>query len=53
MTMVDISEPAETCAMMPSNSEATGLDMPAENRGFWRRMAPIRVEPERGRPEMK
>jgi hypothetical protein len=27
--------------------------MPAENRGFWRRIAPKSVEPERGSPDMK
>lgn len=30
-----------------------GLDIAAWTRGFWRRMAASRVDPERGRPEMK
>ena len=52
-TMVESSDPAETCAITPSNSEATGLDMPAWKRGFCRRIAAVSVEPARGRPEMK
>src|SRR5580704_3334683 len=35
------------------NNEPTGLVMAAWIRGFWRRMAASRVEPLRGRPEMK
>jgi hypothetical protein len=31
----------------------TGLVIPARKRGFWRRMVASKVEPERGRPEMK
>ena len=53
LTMVESSEPAETWAITPSNSEAIGLDMPAWKRGFWRRIAAVSVEPARGRPEMK
>lgn len=39
--------------MMPSNSEAIGLDIPAAKRGFCRKSAASRVEPERGNPLMK
>ena len=53
LTMVASSLPAETWPITPSNSEATGLDMPAWKRGFWRRIAENSVEPARGRPEMK
>ena len=53
LTMVESSVPAETWAMTPSNSEATGLDMPAWKRGFCRRIAAVSVEPARGRPDMK
>jgi len=38
--------------MTPSNSEATGLDMPAWKCGFCRRIAAVSVEPACGRPEM-
>jgi hypothetical protein len=31
----------------------TGLVIPASKRGFWRRMAVSKVEPERGRSDMK
>jgi hypothetical protein len=34
-------------------SEPTGLDIPAWKRGFWRRMPASKVEPERGKPDMK
>src|SRR5262249_42713179 len=53
LTMVESSEPAETCAMTLSNREAIGLDMPAWKRGFCRRIAAVSVVPARGRPEMK
>src|SRR5687768_6736918 len=52
-TMLESSEPAETWAIIPSNSAATGLDIPAWKRGFCRRIAAVSVEPARGRPEMK
>jgi hypothetical protein len=48
-----ISEPAETCPSTVSMSPATGDDMPAWKRGFFRRIAASSVEPDRGRPEMK
>ena len=35
------------------NSPASGPDMPASKRGFCRNSAASRVEPDRGRPEMK
>ena len=38
---------------MAMNSDATGLDIPVRKHGFWRMIAASRVEPERGRPEMK
>src|SRR4051812_37252447 len=53
LTMVESSLPAETCPMTPSNSEATGLDMPALKRGFCRSIAEKSVDPARGRTEMK
>lgn len=51
--MVDSSVPAETWAIRFSNRDATGLDIPAWNRGFCRRIAAVSVEPERGSPDMK
>ena len=35
------------------NRPASGPVIPASNRGFWRSSAASKVEPERGRPEMK
>ena len=46
-------ERVEVMFTTPSTRFAIGLDMQAENRGFWRRIAPKSVEPERGSPDMK
>ena len=53
VTIADSSDPADTCATIPSISDAIGLDIPAENRGFCRKIALIKVDPDRGKPEMK
>ncbi|MNP28693.1 hypothetical protein D3C76_1216740 [compost metagenome] len=47
------SLPALHCSRTPENREPTGLVIPAWKRGFCNRIAESRVEPERGKPEMK
>jgi hypothetical protein len=53
LTRVDHSLPTLTWDTMDEKNAATGLLTPAWKRGFWFRTADSRVEPARGRPEMK
>jgi hypothetical protein len=53
LTRVDHSLPTLTWDTRDEKKAARGLLTPAWKRGFWLRIADSRVEPARGRPEMK
>ena len=53
LTRVDHSLPTLTWASRDEKNAAKGLLTPAWKRGFWLRIAESRVEPDRGKPEMK